>query len=131
MSPHSIGSRPRLDTYSHSRLTYRAYIEPTPTRSASARERPLPRSKVSSPQMLNLRERNSGMYSSISRVENANASSSVTLSVWCAMRSTKLNGRSARSGNSPRSRSRWVLSAMYRCPKVETDGTSSMPRSWQ
>ena len=33
--------------------------------------------------------------------ENANARSSATLSVWCLMRSMKLNGRSASSGNSP------------------------------
>ena len=72
--------------------------------------------------------RKSCRYESTSCAENAKARSSATLSVWCLMRSMKLNGRSASSGNSPSSRSSCVRMATYWCPNVETDGTSSMPR---
>ena len=128
ISPQSMGSRPCLDRCSQSLPTYVAYSAATPTRCASCFDLPLPRSKVSSAQMLNRFERKSCRYESTSCAENAKARSSATLSVWCLMRSMKLNGRSASSGNSPSSRSSCVRIATYWCPNVETDGTSSMPR---
>ncbi len=127
ISAHSIGCRPRWASVLHRSLTKSAYSSSRLAPGESCTDRPRPKSKVSSPPILKDRERNSGAYSSIRREAKSCDLGLAAFSVWCSIRSMKLNGRSASSGNSPSPRCSRVRRFIYMCPKVAKDGTSSMP----